>query len=350
MSNDLGVGWQPDPEGRHQLRYHDGTTFTAYVSDNGIVSVDAAMSVPSPRSGDNSGAAPFAGPPTIAPTPAMWPAPQGQTPFGGNPVSPYGGASWPGTSAQPPAKTRRVALPIAISIAVLEGIAIIVLIIALVGTGASSSQPIGSTVASSGSFNQSTGTVVYSSNFASNDHWPTGNLNSNTTASLSNGEYLVHGSSTVHHLLLTPYFVSHQAISVETEVGDFGGENTALGVGCQSSSGIQPPLAYQLMVFPNGRWYIEQARIPGTVEILASGYTADLATTATLQLACVVTDSTASDETTQLVAYVNGARVGGIGDRVPHAFVGFVPMLVFESFGPTVNAAYNEITVRSINP
>jgi hypothetical protein len=33
--------WRPDPTGRHQYRYHDGSQFTDHVSDGGIQSVDS---------------------------------------------------------------------------------------------------------------------------------------------------------------------------------------------------------------------------------------------------------------------------------------------------------------------
>ena len=33
-------GWQPDPSGRHQHRYWSGASWTDYVSDNGIATID----------------------------------------------------------------------------------------------------------------------------------------------------------------------------------------------------------------------------------------------------------------------------------------------------------------------
>jgi hypothetical protein len=33
-------GWQPDPSGRHQYRYHDGTRWTEHVADDGVASTD----------------------------------------------------------------------------------------------------------------------------------------------------------------------------------------------------------------------------------------------------------------------------------------------------------------------
>lgn len=41
------AGWQADPFGRHELRYHDGTAWTAHVSDGGVTSTDEP--VPSPE-------------------------------------------------------------------------------------------------------------------------------------------------------------------------------------------------------------------------------------------------------------------------------------------------------------
>ena len=352
MEPDPGAGWRPDPAGRHQLRYHDGTTFTSYVCDNGIVGMDGDEAARSPVPAGASGAVP--------PTPlennwpmASWPGPepQPQPPVGGNRPSPYAGPFWPEAAASTPGKKRRVGLWIAIGVAVLEAIAIAGLSVALVTGNNTSSQPIGSTVSSSGSFNRSAGDIVYSSSFGSDENWPTGNLNAATTASVSHGQYVVHGWTTIHHLLLTPYSLPHPAISVEAGVTDFSSDDVSLGVGCQSGSGVQPPLAYQLVVYADGQWYIEQGRIPGSVETLASGYASALGTTDTLQLTCVITNTSSDKETTQLVAYVNGSRVGAIGDQIARPFVGgYIPILVFGSFGPKVHAAFTGITVRSINP
>jgi hypothetical protein len=35
------AAWHPDPTHRHQLRYWDGSTWTAHVSDNGVAATDA---------------------------------------------------------------------------------------------------------------------------------------------------------------------------------------------------------------------------------------------------------------------------------------------------------------------
>ncbi len=351
MVHDPGASWQQDPAGRHQLRYHDGSTFTWYVCDDGVVGVDGDVGAGRPVPTDASRAIPFASPLETDSPMATWPAPQQQFPISSNPPSPYVGTFWPGATAPPPGKRRRVGLSIVIGLAVLEGITIIALSLALLAANTSTSQPIGSTVSASGSFNRFMGVVVYSSNFGSDQQWPTGNVNTNTTASLSNGEYVIQGWTTVHHVLLTPYSVSHPGISVETTATDFSGDNVSMGVGCQSGFGVQPPLVYQLVVYPNGLWYIEEGRIPGAVETLASGFTAALGTTGTLQLTCVITDTTSDKETTQLVGYVNGSSVGAIGDQIVRPFVGgYIPVLVVGSLGPKVHAGFTGIDVRSINP
>jgi Protein of unknown function (DUF2510) len=36
--------WHPDPSGRHQLRYWDGSDWTAHVSDDGVVTRDPPVS------------------------------------------------------------------------------------------------------------------------------------------------------------------------------------------------------------------------------------------------------------------------------------------------------------------
>jgi hypothetical protein len=324
MEDDPGAGWQPDPAGRHHLRYHDGTTFTGYVCDNGVVGVD----------GDVATGGTY----------------QRQPPSFGSPL-PYVGTFWPGAVAPPPVKRRPVGMLIAIDVAALEGIAIVALVVLLAANSSTSSQPIGSTVSPTGSFSRSMGVVVYSSNFGRDEQWPTGSLNANTSASLSNGEYVVYGWTSIHHPLVTPYSVSHPGISVEAETTDFPSENVSMGVGCQSGSGVQPPLVHQLVVYPDGQWYIEEARIPGAVKTIASGNAPALGTTATLQLTCVITGTTSGEEITQLVAYINGTRVGAIGDQIGRPFVdGYVPVLLLGSYGPKVHAAFNGFRVRSIDP
>jgi hypothetical protein len=124
-----------------------------------------------------------------------------------------------------------------------------------------------------------------------------------------------------------------------------------MGTGCQSGSGISPSLVYQLVVYPDGQWYIEEARVPGPVATLLSGRTTSLGPAASMQLTCVITATNADTQTTQLVGYVNGVQVGAIGDQIDGVDLGgYVPILVLGSFGPKVSAAFNHVTVRSVSP
>ena len=45
----LAAGWQPDPGGRHQYRYWDGSAWTDDVSDDGVASTDPMAPVATPR-------------------------------------------------------------------------------------------------------------------------------------------------------------------------------------------------------------------------------------------------------------------------------------------------------------
>ena len=70
-----------------------------------------------------------------------------------------------------------------------------------------------------------------------------------------------------------------------------------------------------------------------------------------LQLSCVMTTSSGSGATTQLIAYVNGTQVGAIGDQVDEPGVGgYVPILILGTYGPQVTVAFTNIVVRSISP
>lgn len=72
-----GAGWQPDPHGRHEYRYWDGTAWTDQVSDGGVVSTDppgdAPTEVTTPGAGGETVATPVVGPP-LAGTPTGPPA------------------------------------------------------------------------------------------------------------------------------------------------------------------------------------------------------------------------------------------------------------------------------------
>ncbi|MGF1596847.1 MAG: phospholipid scramblase-related protein [Acidimicrobiales bacterium] len=46
------ANWHPDPSGRHELRYWDGTVWTAHVSDGGRQSTDPLGGPPPPRADD----------------------------------------------------------------------------------------------------------------------------------------------------------------------------------------------------------------------------------------------------------------------------------------------------------
>jgi hypothetical protein len=364
VSQSNTVGWSEDPSRRHQLRYHDGVAYTQYVCDYGVVAVDTApgdqfppSNMPAageyaPRSSSPpEGAAPdaeFFSPPTG----------QGWAPPPFTAGTPQWGFPLPSPASQA-VKRRRVGLWVAIAAASLEAVAIVALSLALIPSTskahtahATTSKPIGSTVAPSGSFSASAGQLVYVSDFGTNEGWSTGTLNSNTTATVSNGQYVVQGWTTVHHPLLVPYVTPQRGLSVQTHATDYSTTtNLSVGTGCQSSSGISPALVYQMVVYPDGQWYIEEARIPGSVETLLSGQTTSLATAATVQLTCVITSTLSNTQTTQLVGYVNGFQVGAIGDEIDGTSVnGFIPILLLGSFGPKVSATFTDINVRSVSP
>jgi hypothetical protein len=340
------LGWNPDPAGNHQLRYHDGATYTQYVCDNGVVGVDA---VPSGRF--VPGRPPVVG--TVLP-----------------PVCPRPGTVAPPRISEPPpwipveapvvpasGESRRDRSRLAMTAVVVEALVIAVLGLLLATTRTthhttpSAAKPIGSTVAPSGSFTEYGGRVVYSSNFGANDGWNVGSLNTNTTATVLNNQYVVQGWTTVHHVLLSPYLTPQLGISVETSATNYSTGNISFGSGCQSAGGASPALVYQLVAYPDGQWYIEEARVPGKIETLLSGHTSALGAAASLQLTCAISDTTSHTQTTQLVGYINGIQVGAIGDQIDRVDVGgYVPMLPVGSYGPRVSVAFTNIIVRNVSP
>ena len=168
---------------------------------------------------------------------------------------------------------------------------------------------------------------------------------------LSDGQYVVVGSTAFHHALLTPYVTGHAAMSVETSVTDYPRDDISFGAGCQSTAGLDPALVFQVMVYPDGQWYLEEARIPGSVTILRSGNTARLGTSASVQLTCVIADPGAPAPTVQLVGFVNGVQVGAVGRSVGQVHVGdIMPILVLGTLGPTVSATFTHMTVRGLDP
>lgn len=342
MADSASAGWRPDPTGRHQLRYHDGTVFTGYVCDDGAVGVDEHRAPTYP------GPAGIGGPPPPAGTGA-WPAPTPVLTQAPAPSSDgWSVVPWPPAAAA--AGHRRFGLPLAIVIAVLEAVAIVALGIALIANrSATSSRPIGSVVPPTGSYPSTRGTIVYSSTFGGDDNWMTGTIDSNTAASVSDGHYVVRASARYHHVLLMPYGDPHLGISVRADVSDFPSDNISMGVGCQSDSGVDPPLVYQLVVYPDGGWWVEEARLSGSIAVLTSGQTSPLATTATFQLTCVITQVSSAQETTQLVAFVNGTQVAAIGDQITHLSPGgYVPAIVVGTFGSHVHVAFSGVVVRSV--
>ncbi len=190
---------------------------------------------------------------------------------------------------------------------------------------------------------------MYSSTFGRDDHWMTGTIDSNTATSVSDGHYVVQASARYHHVLLMPYGVPHLGISVQAEATEFPTQDISMGVGCRSVAAVDPALVYQLMVYPDGSWWIEEARVSGSVAILTSGQTSPLAATATLQLTCVLAQVSSAHETTQLVLFVDGNQVAAVGVRITHvAPEGDVPALVVGTFGPSVRVAFGAVLVRSI--
>jgi len=343
------AGWWSDPTDRHELRYHDGSQWTAYTCDNGIVGVDGQRphTGPGPTgAGDPAPADPLA----RGPAPQLAWQPTLQPPVAGAPPVPVAPPIAPGPTGGGSGGRHRAWLLVVLGIAVLEAVAIVVLSVALVGDSTpASSRPIGSIVPATGSYPSTRGSVVYTSTFGHDDSWTTGSIDANTTASVSGGQYVVQASDHYHHALLTPYGDPHLGISVQATVGGFPQHDVSMGVGCQSGSRVDPPLIYQLIVYPDGSWWIEEARLTGSITILTSGQTPPLSTTATLQLVCVLTQVSSAQETTQLVAFVNGSQVAAIGDQITHLSPGgYVPLLVVGTFGQHVQVGFSGVVVRSI--
>ncbi|HYF46665.1 MAG TPA: DUF2510 domain-containing protein [Acidimicrobiales bacterium] len=58
MANTSSGGWHPDPTGRHQHRWWDGTQWTDQVSDGGSTSTDPMTAAPATPSWDAGGGPP----------------------------------------------------------------------------------------------------------------------------------------------------------------------------------------------------------------------------------------------------------------------------------------------------
>ena len=134
MSDTNDAGWRPDPTGRHEQRYFDGTAFTDDVADGTTTgtdpmdapatpppAADATQAVPAGGVGNEPTGSFAAPPPGAAPPPAAGSPPEGAAPSGG-----YGP---PGGAAPPPAPMEgddsgpnwKVIGPIAAVVAVLVG-------------------------------------------------------------------------------------------------------------------------------------------------------------------------------------------------------------------------------------
>jgi hypothetical protein len=70
------AGWNPDPTGRHEYRYWDGTTWTDDVSDNGVTTVDPVDAAPPADPTLAQGA------PQFGQQPGGYPAQPGYDPYG----------------------------------------------------------------------------------------------------------------------------------------------------------------------------------------------------------------------------------------------------------------------------
>lgn len=117
--SDIPAGWQPDPRGRHEYRYWDGTQWTDHVSDHGEVSEDpvadsspaeaqAAATKVQPVAAEPPAAEPTRAaepePTPVEPEPEPEPAPAAQPAFHTDPVveHPPAVAGAPAASATPP--------------------------------------------------------------------------------------------------------------------------------------------------------------------------------------------------------------------------------------------------------
>jgi hypothetical protein len=166
--NTSAPGWQPDPSGRHEYRYWDGSTWTDDVSDAGLTSVDPAPGLVAPGGPASSGSAP-AGEPTsvvdptqgFAPTAAYGtptpdgpggypPADAGAGPGGYGPTTGYPAY---GSGSVPPAKPPRSgpSTGLLVSLGALALALIVAIVVVLTGDDGdgdetSTSDPTGSTV------------------------------------------------------------------------------------------------------------------------------------------------------------------------------------------------------------
>lgn len=95
---DNAAGWQPDPTGRHEHRYWDGSTWTDNVSDAGVASTDAYEAAAVADAAPAAPSEPSPPPPPVEPTTAGWAEPTTAMPVAGAEPT----ATWP-TPPAPPA-------------------------------------------------------------------------------------------------------------------------------------------------------------------------------------------------------------------------------------------------------
>lgn len=108
---DSPAAWHPDPTGRHELRYWDGTAWSDHVSDRGITGTDALGGAP-PATSDSPSAPGFGTPPIGSPT--GWGASPPSASSGTQPAvgsDPIGAPSPAGAPAPPPVAGFHVAVP-----------------------------------------------------------------------------------------------------------------------------------------------------------------------------------------------------------------------------------------------
>jgi uncharacterized protein DUF4190 len=193
---------------------------------------------------------------------------------------------------------------------------------------------------------QSSGAAVYHSAFSPSDGWATGAVEANVKANLVTNGYLVTGSGRLHHLLVTPYLNRSAGLSVTTTATSFPLTNISFGAGCQTNP-IGGLYVYQFIVYPNGDWYLEEAKPDHTVSALQEGTVSPLSTAATVGLSCSSGSSVAGSTQTLLVGYLNGqaeVQLAVTQNALPPG--GWMPVLLMDSYGPSVSVTFTSLSVR----
>jgi hypothetical protein len=195
---------------------------------------------------------------------------------------------------------------------------------------------------------EAAGTLVYSSEFAPADGWDTGAVAAQARASLVPGGYLVVGGGNSRHLLLSPYRTRLPAVTVSTEVRTFPTANVSFGVGCRAQP-TPHSYGYLFVIYPDRDWFLEEDPPVGPVRILTRG-TAEVPPPGIefVALSCVQ-PAAGSTAGTRLTGFVNGPRVVEItAPKRPLNSVGWTPLLVVGSFGPSVSVTFRSFSVRDL--